>query len=392
MNGKRGDLGARPPVAHFLRTYLPRTETFIYTLLRAQERVRPIVLAQATENLDEFRFDPVVDLLSAGSSGPGRALRRLRSRLAGAPSTLAQRIATHAEARGAIAIHAHFGYAGVEALWARERLGIPLLTTFYGWDIGLGRSDPSWQEAYAKLFAGGDRFLCEGPAMADQLAEIGCPSDRISVVKIGIDLERFPFSTPARTSPLVILQAARLVEKKGVDISLRAFAAALLELGEAELWIVGNGPLEAELRSLSERLGVSPAVRFLGSVSYARYQELLQRVHVGLQPSRTTADGDTEGGAPSVLLELQARGIPVVATRHADIPQVVPDGDQLPEENDVEGVARVLVAVARAGDAEWRERSRRGRELVEREHDVRRTARQIEDLYRDGGRAAGHQR
>src|SRR5690349_6421229 len=89
-----------PAVGHVLRTYLPRTETFIYTLLRAQRGFRPVVLAQQTENLEEFSLAPIVPLLARGASVPGRALRRTRSVMAGAPSTLAHRIALEAERHG----------------------------------------------------------------------------------------------------------------------------------------------------------------------------------------------------------------------------------------------------------------------------------------------------
>jgi colanic acid/amylovoran biosynthesis glycosyltransferase len=377
-------LGAdRPKVGHVTRSYLPRTETFIYSLLREQREFRPVVLAQRTENLDEFPIDVVVPLLARGASPAGRVGRRIRSALAGAPSTLAHRIGTEAREAGCAALHGHFGWSGYDARWARERLGLPLITTFYGRDIGLGRTDPEWRERYAELFETGDRFVCEGPAMAQQLADIGCPPEKTRIVKIGIDLARFPFAPPVRSRPLVVMQAARLVEKKGVDVAIRAFASASPRIGDSQLWIIGDGPCLDGAQKLSADLGVEHCVRFLGSVSYDEYNALLKKVHIGIQPSRTAPDGDTEGGAPTALLELQARGIPVVATTHADIPQVVARADQLAAEEDAAGIADALVRVATATEVEWLERARDGRSLVEREHDIHQTAAQIEDLYRE---------
>ena len=175
--------------------------------------------------------------------------------------------------------------------------------------------------------------------MADTLAGIGCPHKKIRLVRIGLDLDYFPFAQRARGRPLVIVQAARLVEKKGVDLSIRAFAAARADLGESELWIVGDGPERSSLEALATELAVADSVRFVGELSHGRYRELIGEAQICLQPSRTAADGDTEGGAPTVLIELQAAGLLVVATRHADIPYVVPRDDQLADEEDVPGIA-----------------------------------------------------
>jgi glycosyltransferase involved in cell wall biosynthesis len=80
---------------------------------------------------------------------------------------------------------------------------------------------------------------------------------------------------------------------------------------------------------------------------------------------------------------MQALGVAVVATRHADIPAVVSEPHELPEETDVEGVAAALVRVAGAHEDEWVARLARARAFVVREHDAHVTARQHEELYRE---------
>jgi colanic acid/amylovoran biosynthesis glycosyltransferase len=114
---------------------------------------------------------------------------------------------------------------------------------------------------------------------------------------------------------------------------------------------------------------------------HEEYRAAMRRAHVCIQPSRTAADGDSEGGAPTVLLEMQAAGIPVVATRHADIPNVVADPDALVEEEDVDGLAAALVRLAGLSEDDWRTLAEHGRALVEAEHDARSVAGQVEALY-----------
>jgi len=97
---------------------------------------------------------------------------------------------------------------------------------------------------------------------------------------------------------------------------------------------------------------------------------------VFIHPSVTAGDGDSEGGAPTVLLEAQAIGTPIVTTRHADIPHVVPEGPGvwLCAERDVEALGRALIAALR-------QRTPSSSAHVIAHHDISRVAPRLEDLY-----------
>jgi glycosyltransferase involved in cell wall biosynthesis len=86
---------------------------------------------------------------------------------------------------------------------------------------------------------------------------------------------------------------------------------------------------------------------------------------------------------------MEATGIPVISTRHADIPAIVPRPDELVAENDVEQTAEAMVRTARLNDREWDRVSLLGRAFVERYHDVRVVAPQLEALYRKAVSARG---
>jgi glycosyltransferase involved in cell wall biosynthesis len=360
--------------------YLPRSATFIHTLLRFQRRYRPVILARHLTNLGEFPLNaPVIGLDWQANRNP--LTRRLVESVPWFGKAYARGVTKEAARHGCVLLHGHFGWSCDESIFAARQLRLPVVTTFYGRDLADRKRRWERREVYDDLFAEGTLFICEGPAMADQLKRLGCAPGKIRVVRIGIDLAHFPFRVPVREGPLVLLQVARLVEKKGVDLTLRAFAAARERIGDSELWIVGDGPLRMELELLAETLGIERSVKFLGEMSFAGYRSLLDRVHIGIQPSRTAADGDTEGGAPTVLLELQARGIPVVATRHADIPFVVEVEDCLAEENDVEGLAERLVWLATLGEVEWRDHSQQRRRRVEEQHDAAAIAKAVEAIY-----------
>ncbi len=369
-------------IGHTLPEYLPRSATFIYTLLRFQTCCRPLVLARRTANLDEFPLEGSVFEAEPDSTRASRIRSRARAFAHGYRETYQHRIAVEARRGGCVALHAHFGWAGRGTVDVARRLAVPLVTTFYGRDLADRKR--RWQRGpvYERLFAEGSLFFCEGPAMADHLADLGCPAEKIRIVRIGLDMDLFPFH-PAQRRPLVVIQVARLVEKKGVDVAIRAFAAARNRLGPSELWIVGDGPLRPDLERLASRLGLGGSVQFLSEVSHERYRDVMQRASIAIQPSRTAADGDTEGGAPTVLLEMQAAGIPVVTTRHADIPFVVDAGDCLADEGDVDALADALVRLAGLSETDWQDRLLAARRFVESNHDARRIARDIEGHYRE---------
>jgi colanic acid/amylovoran biosynthesis glycosyltransferase len=102
---------------------------------------------------------------------------------------------------------------------------------------------------------------------------------------------------------------------------------------------------------------------------------------VFLSPSVTAADGDTEGGAPVTILEMAATGMPVVSTRHCDIPAVLPDG-LLADERDVEGLHVLLAELIDAPD-DWERRCRAAREHIERDYNAVRQGEALAAIYRE---------
>ncbi|MGR3293018.1 MAG: glycosyltransferase, partial [Candidatus Scalindua sp.] len=108
----------------------------------------------------------------------------------------------------------------------------------------------------------------------------------------------------------------------------------------------------------------------------------VMKSHIFLSPSVTAADGDTEGGSPVGITEAQATGMPVVATYHADIPEVVLDGKTgyLSPERDVEALAQNLEKLV-SNSERWGEFGYNARRHIEEEYNVRTQIRKLEDIY-----------
>jgi glycosyltransferase involved in cell wall biosynthesis len=130
---------------------------------------------------------------------------------------------------------------------------------------------------------------------------------------------------PPRDGKWKVVQACRLIPKKGVATSLRAFAIFKKDYPGAEFFIAGKGPLQPELEMLAGGLGIARDVHFVGFLSQSKLHELYASAHLFVHPSEISPNQDQEG-VPNSVLEAMATGLPVVATRHGGIPEAVEHG------------------------------------------------------------------
>lgn len=227
--------------------------------------------------------------------------------------------------------HCHFGPNG--ALYADLRrnsfISGPVVTTFHGADISAMLA--KHPRCYEQLFLHGDLFLPISQLWADRLKSLGCPSSKISVLHMGINVEEYRVERRARTasSKIVLLTVSRLSEKKGVKFALLAFRKVLDRMPpevDVEYRIIGDGLDLEHLQALSHELGLQQKVRFLGPLGAGEIKRHLRDSDVFVLPSVTAADGDMEG-IPVAIMEAMAAGLPVVSSLHSGIPELVVDGE-----------------------------------------------------------------
>jgi glycosyltransferase involved in cell wall biosynthesis len=151
------------------------------------------------------------------------------------------------------------------------------------------------------------------------------------------------------------------------------------------LEIIGDGPDRSSLELLSANLNVREFVSFVGVKPYSEMQDAFARADALIQPSRTTGDGDTEGGHPAIVLEAQAQGVPVLATRHADIPMIVQHGRTgvLVAENDEAALAQAIGLLSTSDRAKM---GALARQRAIRRHEPQKVKRLQERIYRRASR------
>ncbi len=234
------------------------------------------------------------------------------------------------EVRRAERLLAHFGDVGATWLPVAGLLGLPLAVYFHGYDAS--RTLQNRPDVYRSLFASGATLLTNSERLRRRLCEHGAPGERLHVVPLAAApafhaVERA--GTGGAAEPLV-LTVARLVPKKGLADAIHAFAQAQRALRRGWRYeIIGAGRLRAELEAVAAASGVGDLVSFRGALPRAAIVEALRRASIFLLPSKTAPDGD-EDGTPVSILEATAAGVPVIATRQAGIPEILPpDEDNL---------------------------------------------------------------
>ena len=280
-------------------------------------------------------------------------------------------------------VHCQFGPLGPRILRLKQIGAITgkLITSFRGYDAT--RSLQQRSGIYDELFKEGDLFLPVSQAFRQRLIDVGCDARKIRVLHSGIDSAKFKYIEPRRSEDEItkVLTIARLVEKKGVSYAIQAIAR-LVAMGRRVIYhVVGDGALRNDLERLIESLGVGAEVRLLGWKSHDEVINLLQQAHVLIAPSVTAADGDQEG-IPNALKEAMASGLPVVATYHSGIPEVVEDGVSgfLVPERDVDALTNRLDYLIDHPER-WSILGRAGRLRIETDFDINKLNDQLVRLY-----------
>ncbi|PKC35578.1 colanic acid biosynthesis glycosyltransferase WcaL [Pantoea ananatis 15320] len=244
----------------------------------------------------------------------------------------------------------HFGYAGALANKLRE-LGIlkgKQATVFHGADISRRHILDEHKQDYRNLFQQSELMLPISHLWQNKLIEMGCPPEKIHVTRMGIEPEKFNFQPRnAFHTPLRIVSVARLTEKKGLDVAVKASAILKQRGGQFQYTIIGNGDQDQMMRDFIAREEMDDCVTMPGFKPQEEIRQALNEADIFLLPSKTAADGDMEG-IPVALMEAMAVGLPVVSTFHSGIPELIENNVSgwLVKEDDAEALAETLLKLS----------------------------------------------
>src|SRR5437879_4717465 len=319
----------------------------IYRQITALQRVRPFVIAQKRENAAQFPFDKIEIVAKA----PTHFLRRFWFRqLHDKPWQISASerhgLLAALERANAQLLHIFFGHIAVHLLPLIQAWPKPSIVSFHGADVLVDMEKPAYRKATREMLAAVRRVFVRSESLRRAVVDLGCDQNKIDVVRTGIPLEEFPFRERQfpENGNWRLVQASRLIEKKGLATTLHAFNHFLANYPEAKLTIAGEGPLLRELEELIRKLKIDDRVSLPGFVSQEKLREIFYASHIFLHPSETGMDGNQEG-IPNSMLEAMASGLPVFATNHGGIPEAIENGVSgiLVPECDYQALAQALL-------------------------------------------------
>ncbi len=249
----------RPAIACYCPTFLAADMQHIYRQVVGLNRFKPGVITRRRANADLFPLhDKWVTVIRKSRLRAGRRFWFQKVRKEPVPVTMREtRELLYAYQKyESKALHVYFGNTGIELLPYLKAAPWPAIVSFHGADAGVDADKPRYRARLREVFAHADLVLARSESLMAKLRDLDCPPEKLRLHRTCIPTEEIP-CTP-RHAPADgawrFFQACRLVEKKGIPTTLRAFQRITKESPKASLTITGDGPMRAELESLASTL------------------------------------------------------------------------------------------------------------------------------------------
>jgi len=242
-------------------------------------------------------------------------------------------------------VHTHFAHVPADiAMYAAEMAGISFSITAHANDIFERRWLLREKVDRSAFFATISQFNI------NYLADLGINTKKVHLVRCGVNFESFCQREGWDSGQIIkIGVVGRLVEKKGIDTLIRAVGKLKQEGVSFELSIAGSGPLESQLRFLTNELKLSSEdVRFLGAMPHDKVSDFIKSLDVFALPCQCDTNGDMDG-IPVALMEAMLAGVPVISTYISGIPELVVNKETglLVEPNDSNAMAEAILSVVK---------------------------------------------
>jgi glycosyltransferase involved in cell wall biosynthesis len=241
-------------------------------------------------------------------------------------------------------VHAHFaGMAARTAYWITRFFPVTFSFTAHANDIFAPRD---FEIGLDKLIDAARVIVTETDYAAQFLRErFSERADRIHRIYNGLSLTEFGRADFSSTPPLIIA-VGRLIAKKGFANLIRACSLLAQREKSFRCEIIGEGPLENELRAQIEQLDLQNRVALSGAKPQRDVRHRLAAANVFILPSVVDVHGGMDN-LPTVIMEAMAMGLPVISTDIGGIPEMVVQNETgfLVQPGDAVGLAGTIEKV-----------------------------------------------
>ena len=233
-------------------------------------------------------------------------------------------------------VHGHPYLSSLVAAKLAKLLGKPVVltqhNTFIEYESGLWDHVEWLNDATVgkQVLKNSNRIITVSSATRRYVLSLGADPKRITVLRNGVDVDRFKPSSAARTavrrklgipdSAIVILTVRRLVYKNGIDTLIETAVIALKQNPDLVFLAVGTGPDRDAVQTRIQQLGISNRFKLAGFVPDKGLPAFYNAADIFVLPSKS---GE---GLPLVALEAMSSGLPVIATNVGGIAEVMTEG------------------------------------------------------------------
>ena len=278
-------------------------------------------------------------------------------------------------------ILAQFGTTGLGILPVAKEFDIPVVVHFHGFDLSSALNNRWYRWSLLSNLNDFSVVVVVGNHQKDWMLEHGVNENSIHLIPCGVPTDEYIYrETKKGRKKIRFIVVSRLVEKKGIEFTIKAFAIVKQNYSEVEFRIFGDGPLEGVLQDLVKDLGLEESVKFKGSIPPDRVKEEMIFADVFLQHSIEASTGDLEG-SPVSTAEASSCGLPLVCSNAKGIIDQVIDGKTgfLVKEKDYKAMAEKMLILAR--DPELRSKmGQEGRKHMINFFDTKKQIAKLEDV------------
>lgn len=339
--------------------------------MRNQKRYEPVVATCHPRS-----YTDEINLYSMPKSGLQGAWNTLQLKLNKTPSFLYKVV----EKERPDLIHGHFGLDSYRLLGLQQRSGLPLIVNFYGYDVLRLPREFGWKTRYKKMARRADMVFVGSEDMKQNVVELGFEEEDIRILKLGMNLSNIQYEHRTSAGPKLMM-VGRMVEKKGFEYAIKAIHLLNEKNIDVQLDIFGDGQLRDKLEKLVHDKNLQDQIIFHGQTKNDTIFKELYKHDILLVPSVQAKDGDREG-IPQTTVEGLATGIPVIASDHAGLPEIILDqqtGLQI-KERDTIALAEAITTYIQNPELVSKV-SENGRQLVEQEHNITTQVDKMENWY-----------
>ncbi|MBC8249052.1 MAG: glycosyltransferase family 4 protein [Anaerolineales bacterium] len=240
--------------------------------------------------------------------------------------------------------------------WLLKRIyGLPVIIWSHGSDLLRVQRLPGGRAVLRWTLSQADRLIANSMATQVQMERLGQDPARIRVIHPSVNTQRFHpqidgSAVVARhhlQGKSVILTVARLVERKGIDVVIRAMPKVLEAIPDAVYLVIGTGPYQEKLERLARESGLEGKVIFVGRVPDEELPYYYGACDLFVLLSRTLVDKGEIEGFGIVFLEAGACGKPVIGGKGGGTSEAIEDGvtGLLVDPLDVNEISNAIVRV-----------------------------------------------